>query len=170
MIDHIQHLPEDIINHIAKYYITKQIKLQCRIDKIYKKVEEMEKRTIDEWIEHINFSKSYSIKNIEIVNDTLCFCNMRGDKCTINKNEIIDIGPVMYVRKWYCRYIERIINATTPRPRYEGEKFINIIGEQMIAKVKYRRHYGDEDDECSENYVDRCLVFTPDMLHFIFKN
>ena len=59
-------------------------------------------------------------------------------------------------------YIERIINATTPRPRYEGEKFINIIGEKMIAKVKYRRHYNgdDEDDECSENYIDRCLVFT----------
>ena len=47
--------------------ITKEIKLYCRLDKLYKKVEELEKRTIDDWIEHLKFSKRYSIKNIEIM-------------------------------------------------------------------------------------------------------
>jgi len=161
-------LPQDIINHIAEFYITTQIKLQCRIDKIYKKVEEMEKRTIDEWIEHVNFSKRYSIKHIEIIGDRIHFLNLWGDQCKCNKNDIINQGCIMHVRRLYRWYTERIISASTPTPRYEGEKFINIIGENMIAKVEYRGDYtrsgGDEDDECSENYIDRYLVFTQDKI------
>jgi hypothetical protein len=153
MFETLERMPEDIINHIGKYYITKEIRLKCRIDKINQKVEEMEKRTIDEWIEHLKFSKRYSIKNIEIMNNKLYFDNLWGDKCIYNKNDILDVGCIMYVRKLHLWYVERIISSATPAPQYVGEKITNIVGKRLIAKyVKY----GDNI------YGVRCLVFTED--------
>lgn len=146
----VQVLPEDIIHHIGRFYITKQMKLQCRLDKIYNKVKELEKRTIDEWIEHLKFSKRYRFKDIEIINDVLHFHNMWGDKCKCNKNDIIDQGCIMHVRKLYRMYIDRIINASTPTPQYVGEKFTNIVGKQLTSKIKENRDYP----------YHTCLVFT----------
>ena len=166
-MDLIDTMPEDIINHIAKFYITKKIKLQCRLDKLYKKVEKMEKRTINEWIEYLKFSKRYSIKNIEIINDKINYINQWGDKLTCNKSEIIDQGSIKHVRSLYRWYRQIIITESTPDPQYEGEIFINIVGEKMIAEFRqygdhgnYTGYGGDEDDECNENYIHRCLVFT----------
>jgi len=51
----------------------------------------MEKRTIYNWIEHLTFSKRYSIKNIEMINERIQFYNLWGDSCKCNKNEIIDM-------------------------------------------------------------------------------
>ena len=115
MDEQLQQMPQDIINHIGGFYITKQMKMQCRISKLHNKVEELEKRTIDEWIEHLKFSKRYSIKNIETINDKVQFLNLWGDKCKCNKNEIMDMGPIMHVRKLYRMYIDRIIRETTLR-------------------------------------------------------
>jgi len=143
----IQSMPEDIINHIGQY-ITKEMKLKCRLDKLYKKVEELEKRTIDEWIEHLMFSKRYSIKNIEIINDRIHFINSWGDKCKCNKNEIIVQGYIVHVRHLYRWYIQRIISESTPSPKYVGETFTNIVGKKLKAKIK---EYGD---------YHTCLVFT----------
>jgi hypothetical protein len=148
-MEQIKTMPEDIINHIGQYYITKQMKLQWRIHKLYKKVEELEKRSIDDWIEHLKFSKRYSIKKIEIMNDRIQFHTLWGDTCKCNQNELIHQGSIAHVRQLYLWYIQRIIRSSTPAPQYEGEKIVNIVGEQMIAKmIQYGYH---------ENY--RCLVF-----------
>uniref|UniRef100_A0A6C0D2D7 Uncharacterized protein n=1 Tax=viral metagenome TaxID=1070528 RepID=A0A6C0D2D7_9ZZZZ len=146
----IHSMPEDIIKHIGAFYVTKQIKLLCRLSKIKNKIEELEKRTIDEWIEHLMVSKRYSIKNIEIINDRIHFRNLWGDKCICNKNEIIHQGCISHVRQLHLWYTQRIISAATPAPQYEGEKIRNIVGEHLTAKyVKYGDYYGV-----------RCLVFT----------
>lgn len=145
----LQQLPQDVIDHIGQYYITKQMKLQCRIDKLEKKVEKLEKRSIDEWIEHLKVSKRYSIKNIEIINDRIHFINSWGDRCNCNKNEIINQGYISHVRHLYRWYTQRIMNASTPAPQYVGETFTNIVGENMIAELK---EYGDYP-------YHRCLVF-----------
>jgi len=148
-------LPEDVIQHIGGFYITKRIKLQCRLDKLKKKADNINNRTIDEWIEHLKFSKRYPIKNIEILNNRIQFHNMRGDKCKCNKNELIQQGPIAHIRQMYLWYIQRIISLATPNPQYEGEQITNIEGKRLTAKYV---EYGEEDDM----YSIRTLVFVKD--------
>jgi len=145
MFERIQSLPEDVINHIGQY-ITKQIKLQWRIHKLYSKVEELDKRTIDEWIDHIKFSKRYSV-TIKIDNEMVEYINMYGDKLNIHKNELIDQGYVYHIRHLYQMYIDRIVRQSTPEPKYVGETFTNILGVKMTANKNF-------------GYNDYNLVFT----------
>ena len=113
MFERIETLPQDIINHIAQYYVTKQMKLQWRIHKLYTKVEELDKRTIDEWIDHIKFSKRYSVTIIKI-DQIVKYINIYGDNVTIHKNELIDQGYVYHIRHLYQMYIDRIVRQSTP--------------------------------------------------------
>jgi hypothetical protein len=165
----LHELPQDIVDHIGEFYITKQMKLQWRIDKLYNKVEELKGRTIDEWIEHIKFSKRYNVKVTEINNEYVNYTNSFGDTYKVNKNELIHQGYIKHTRSLYHWYIQRIISASTPTPRYEGEKFINILGEKLTAKMvrygdygNYNEYDDDDHDYDDENYSYVCLVFTHD--------
>ena len=156
----ISRMPEDILKHIGVFCITKKMKLQWRIDKLYKKVEELEKRTIDEWIEHIKYSNRYNIK-IEKISDHYRYTNAWGDEYNVHENEILNQGYIAHIRCLYKWYIQRIVTSSTPYPRYEREVYTNIIGEKMIAKnIKYGSHvyYSGYDED--DNYEIRCLVFT----------
>jgi hypothetical protein len=131
--ERIQTLPQDIINHIGEFYVTREMKLHWRIDKLYTKVEELDKRTIDEWINHIKFSKRYSVTIVKI-DDYLQYTNSFGDKMTIHKNDLIHQGYIYHIRHLYRLYVQRIISSSTPEPKYKGETFINIVGQKMTAK------------------------------------
>jgi len=135
MFERIETLPQDIINHIAKY-VTKQMKLQWRIHKLYTKVEELDKRTIDEWIDHIKFSKRYSVTIIKI-DQIVKYINIYRDNVTIHKNELIDQGYVYHIRHLYQMYIDRIVRQSTPAPKYVGETFTNILGVKMTANKNF---------------------------------
>lgn len=152
MIEHIKSLPEDIINHIGYFYITKQIKLLCRIDKINKKVEEMKKRTSDEWIQHIIGSKIYRCKITDVKHTKIQYINMWGDKMYISKSEVIHQGCIKHVRNLYLWYVQRIITMATPLPKYKGETYTNIVGEKMVAQIV---DYEDFDDP----YDDRDITY-----------
>ena len=164
----LQQLPQDIVNHIGGFYITKQMKLQLRLEKIHKKVEELEQRTIDEWIEHVKFSKRYNIKIVEINNEYVNYTNSFGDTYKVDKNELIHQGYIKHTRLLHHWYIQWIISASIPSPQYEGEKTVNILGEKLTANmVRYGDYgnfdeYDDEDDYDDENYSYICLVFTKD--------
>ena len=135
-------LPEDVLNHIGVFYITKEMKYLCRIDKIKKKVEEMKKRTSDEWIQHIINSKIYRCKITDVKHTKLQYTNMWGDKIYIPKSELKDQGCIKHYRYLYLWYIQRIISQATPLPKYEGELYTNIIGENMVAySLEYKYRY-----------------------------
>jgi hypothetical protein len=154
-IEQIEAMPQDIINNIGAFYITKQMKLLCRLSKINHKVKELEKRTIDEWIEHVTFSKRYNIKIIKLDNENIEYTNSFGDKYTIHKTTILNQGYIAHVRKLYLWYIQRIISSSTPLPQYEGEIFVNVVGEKMIARmIEYGENDTGYEDEC--NYAIRC--------------
>ena len=105
--ERIQMMPQDIITHIGLFYVTKQIKLQWRLHKLYNKVEELEKRTIDEWIHHIKFSKWYET-SIKINNDIVEYINMYGDKIKLHKNDLIHQGYIKHKRSLHLCYVQRI--------------------------------------------------------------
>jgi len=122
-------MPEDIIIHIGSFYITSKIKLQWRIDKLYKKVEELEKRTIDEWIEHIKYSNRYNIK-IEKISHHYRYTNAWGDEYYVDENTLLNQGYIAHIRSLYKWYIQRIITSSRPHPQYKGEIYTNIVGEK----------------------------------------
>ena len=160
----LQQLPQDVVNHIGAFYITNQMKLHCRLEKLYKKVEELEQRTIDEWIEHIKVSKRYNIKIIEN-NEYVNYTNSFGDTYKVDKNELINQGYIKHVRSLHLWYIQRIISASIAAPQYEGEKTVNIVGEKLTAKmIRYGNYndYDDNDDYDNKNYGYVCLVFIKD--------
>jgi hypothetical protein len=128
-------LPEDIINHIGAFYITTHMKYLCRIDKMNKKVEEMKKRTTDEWIQHIINSKLYHCKITDIKHTKVQYTSMYGDKIYVPKSELISQGSIKHVISLHLWYVQRIITKTTPLPKYKGELYTNIVGERMIAQV-----------------------------------
>lgn len=148
-------LPQDVINHIGGFYITTHMKYLCRIDKMKKKVEEIKKRTSDEWIEHIMNSKIYRCKITDVKHTKLQYINMFGDKIYIPKSELINQGSIKHVRTLHLWYVQRIINKSTPHPQYEGETYTNIVGEKMIACVVPYENYDDPHDD--RDIV--CLVF-----------
>ena len=125
MFEFVQKLPQDIINHIAQYYVTIQMKLQWRIYKLYNKAEELDKRTIDEWIDHIKFSKRYKVTIIKI-DEMVKYTNSFGDKMNIHKNELLQQGYIVHIRHLYRMYIDRIIRESTPTPKYMGETFVKV--------------------------------------------
>jgi hypothetical protein len=133
-LERIQSLPEDIINHIAYFCITKQMKFLCRIDKLNKKVQEMEKRTSDEWIQHIISSKIYRCKISEIKHTKVLYINMWGDKIYVPKSELINQGIIKHVRSLHLLYRQRIITQSISKPKYESETYTNIVGDKMIAR------------------------------------
>jgi hypothetical protein len=133
-------LPQDIIDHIGVFYITKQMKLKWRIDKMNKKVEELEHRTINEWICHLKFSKIYKCIKITEINEVIEYTNSWGDKYKCDKNNLLDQGYIAHIRQLYRWYINRIIDATTPVPQYVGETYTNIVGKKLTAKMV---QYGD---------------------------
>ena len=157
-------LPQDIVDHIGEFYITKKMKLQYRLDKLYKKVEELENRTIDEWIEHLKFSKRYNVKIIQINNEYVNYTNSFGDTYKVDKNELINQGYIKHVRLLYRLYIQKIISASIPAPQYEGEKTVNILGEKLTAKMIRYGNYTEYDDYNDENYSYVCLVFIGEQL------
>ena len=102
-------LPEDIINHIGAFYITKKMKFLCRIDKINKKVEEMKKRTSDEWIQHINGSKIYRCKITDVKHTKIQYINMWGEKLYIPKSELIRDASNIIDHYILCIYKELLV-------------------------------------------------------------
>ncbi len=150
-------MPQDIVNHIGTFYITTQMKFRWRIHNLYNKSEELEKRTIDEWIEHVKFSKRYNIKIVKINDDYIKYTNSFGDTYKIHKGDLLNQGYIAHIRNLYRMYVNRIIRETTPHPKYVGEIFTNIVGEKMIATVI---EYGDDyEDEDIEEYIHRGLEF-----------
>lgn len=149
ILQRFEHMPEDIIAHIGVFYDKKKMSLLYRIHKLYNKVEEIEKRTPNEWVHHVKYSKRYNVKITDIKHTKIQYVTMWGDKIYIPKDELINQGYVEHVRKLYRWYISRIITSSTPSPQYEGEKYINIVGEKMIAKMQ----------EYVDDYGDSCLVF-----------
>ena len=147
--------PQDVINHIGGFYITTNMKYLCRIDKMKQKVEEMKKRTSDEWIEHIMNSKIYRCKITDVKHTKLQYTSMFGDKIYIPKSELINQGSIKYVRTLHLWYVQRIINTSTPDPQYEGETYTNILGEKLIACVVAYENYDDPYDDRDIT----CLVF-----------
>jgi hypothetical protein len=125
MFEQIQALSQDIINHIGAFYVTKQMKLRWRIEKLYNKAEELDKRTIDEWIDHIKFSKRYKVTIIKI-DEMVKYTNSFGDKMNIHKNELLQQGYIVHIRHLYRMYIDRIIRESTPTPKYMGETFVKV--------------------------------------------
>ena len=110
--DMLNLMPQDIINHIGRFYITKEMKLRWRLDKLYNKCEELEKRTIDEWIEHIKFSKRYNIKIVKINNDYIKYTNSFGDTYKMHKNDLLIQGYIAHIRNLYRMYENRILRET----------------------------------------------------------
>jgi len=155
-MEYLQTMPEDIINHIGAFYVTTQMKMLCRLSKIKNKVEELEKRSIDEWIEHIKFSKRYNIKITIIDNENIQYTNSFGGKYTLHKTNLLNQGYIAHIRNLHLWYTQRIISAATPAPQYEGEKITNILGKELTAKMI---EYGEYDD-VDESYAHRALVFT----------
>lgn len=147
-------LTQDVINHIGGFYITTHMKYLCRIDKMKKKVEEMNKRTSDEWIQHIIKSKLYRCKITDVKHTKIQYINMWGDKLYIPKSELKNQGCIKHVRSLHLWYVERIISKATPRPKYKGETYTNIVGERMIA---HGVDYIDEDPYDDRDIV--CLAF-----------
>ena len=141
-------MPQDIVNHIGRFYITKQMKFRWRIHNLYNKSEELEKRTIDEWIEHIKFSKRYNIKIVKIKDDAyIKYTNSFGDTYKLHKDDLLNQGYIAHIRHLYRMYVNRIISETTPYPKYVGELFTNIVGEKMIATmIEYGDDYEDIDN------------------------